>query len=209
MLLFSRVVTFTGSPRRWMSWANEVTAYANEHSDLGVALWSADFGYPLGTVAWSCATESQVALAAETAKLLADDGYFDLLEQAEDLITQPGEDLLRELVHGERNEPPPVGSVATITTATAVADRTIDAVGWAVDVAQHVTNVTGNPVSVWTNVYGQFGQITWIGVVPDLAGLEASRVAINSDADYLAKLAGTKDVFLPGSGHFAQVSRIV
>jgi hypothetical protein len=123
----------------------------------------ATYGYPLGTLAWT-ASSSPRALAAATAGLLADDGYYDLIEQAADLIDQPGEDLLRQLVHGEPGEPPPVGAVATVTTATALVDRMAEAVGWGVEIAQHVTSVTGTPVAVFTHAFGQMGGMTWIGV---------------------------------------------
>ena len=208
MLLFSRVITLTGSPRRSMSWAVEINSYVNDHCDLDVALWSGDFGYPLGTMAWSAAVESEAALAAETAKLVTDDGYFDMVDQAEDLVTEPGQDLLRELVHGEPGEPPAVGSIATITTATALVDRMVDAVGWAVDIAQHITTVTGAPLSVFTNVYGQMGEITWISARPDLASVETARATLTADADYLGRMPATKELFVPASGHFGRVTRI-
>ena len=208
MLLFSRVLTVTGSPRQALPWALGVTSYVNDHSDLDVSLWSASYGYPLGTLAWTALVESQTALAAATAALLADDGYFDLIEQAADLIDQPGEDLLRQLVHGEPGEPPPVGAVATVTTATALVDRMAEAVGWGVEIAQHVTSVTGTPVAVFTDSFGQMGGMTWIGVQPDLASAEAANAKLMADGDYLGRLAATKDLFIPGSGHAGQTTRL-
>ena len=208
MLLFSRVATPTGSPRKTVAWASGMTEYVNAHSDLDVTLWSGTFGYPVGTLAWSTIVESQVALAESTSKLLADDGYFDLIEQAEGLFTTPPQDILRELVFGEPSDPPPIGAVATITTATALVDRMADAVGWGVEIAQYVTEATAAPVAVLTNVYGQMGELAWIGVQPDLAAAEAARTKLAGDADYLARLAPTKDLFVPASGHISQVTRL-
>lgn len=209
MLLFSRVVTPTGSPRKTMAWAFGMTEYVNSHSDLDFSLWSGTFGYPVGTLAWSTTVESQVALAESTAKLLADDGYFDLIEQAQDIVLTPPHDILRELVFGEPSDPPPIGAVATITTATALVDRMADAVGWGVEIAQYVTEATGAPVAVLTNVFGQMGELAWIGVQPDLAAAEAARTKLAGDADYLARLAPTKDLFVPASGHISQATRLV
>ena len=208
MLLFSRVVTLTGSPRQAVPWAIGITEYVNANSDLDVSLWSANFGYPIGTVAWSAIVESQVALADGTAKLLVDDGYFDQLENGRDLVAQPGQDFLRELVHGQPGDPPPIGAVATITSATALVDRMADAVGWAVEIAQYVTTATDAPVSVLTNVYGQMGEITWIAVQPDLAAAEAVRLKLSGDMDYLGRMAATKELYVPASGHVADVTRI-
>jgi hypothetical protein len=106
MLLFSRALTLTGGPRRALPWALGVTSYVNDHSDLDVTLWSGTFGYPVGTLAWSALVGSQAALAASTAALVVDDGYLDLLEQAQDLISEPPEDLLGQLIHGEPGDPP-------------------------------------------------------------------------------------------------------
>lgn len=209
MMLFSRLITLTGSPRRSLPWALEVTAYVNAHSDLQVSLWSANFGYPLGTLAWSAGVESQAALAAGTANLLADNGYFDLLEKGQDFITQPGQDLLRELVHGQpAGEPPAVGSVATITTAVANAARGAEAMAWGVDIAQYLTTSVGAPVSMFSNVYGTLGEITWIAVQPDLAAADTLRAKIGADAGYMGRLAGVGDLFVPASGHVSQAVRI-
>jgi hypothetical protein len=208
MLLFSRLVTLRGSPRQTLPWATRMTEYVNERSGLEVSLWSSTFGSPLGTMAWTALVESQVALADGASKLLVDDGYFDLLEEAADLVAAPGEDSLRELIHGQPGERPPIGAVATITTAIALVDQMADAIGWSVDIAQHVTDISGTPVSVLTNVYGQMGQITWIGVQPDLAAAEAARTAINADAGYLSRIAATKELFMPGSGHVGNAVRM-
>jgi hypothetical protein len=208
MLLFSRIVTLGGSPRRSVPWAAEVTAYVNAHSTLDVACWSGTFGYPIGTMAWSTVVESQAALAAATAPLLADGGYLDLLESAADLVTTPGEDLLRELVHGTPSDPPPIGAVATITTATAVVDRMGEALGWAVDIAQYGEGVIGAPIAVFTDVFGPMGGITWISVHPDVAASDDARAKLRADPGYLERLVGTKGVYIPGSGHVSLVTRI-
>ena len=140
-----------------------------------------------------------MALAEGTAKLLVDDGYFDQLDNGRDFATQPGQDFLRELVHGEPGDPPPLGAVASITTATALVDRMAEAVGWAIEIAQHVTAATDAPVSVLTNVYGQMGEISWIGVQPDLAAADSVRLKLSGDMDYLGRLAATKDLYVPAS----------
>ncbi len=69
-----------------------------------------------------------------------------------------------------------------VTTATVVVERVADAMAWSVDMATHVEKVTGKPASVWSSVYGQMGEIGWIGVVDDCRGRDASGDAINGDA---------------------------
>lgn len=208
MLLFSRIVTLTGSPRQTVPWAAEITAYVNAHSPLQVACWSGDFGYPLGTVAWSSLVESQAGLAAGSAELLADGAYFDLVESGAALVHAPGQDTLRQIVHGAPTEPPPLGAVAVITTATAVVDRYADAIGWGVEIAQHGEQVTGAPISVLTDLYGAMGAMAWISVQPDMASAEAAGMALRGDAGYIGRLTGSKGLFIPGSGHVSRATRI-
>ena len=187
MLLFSRVVTLTGSPRRALPWAMEITSYVNAHSTLPFTCWSGSFGYPLGTMAWSAMVESQAQLAEATGGLLADEGYLDLLDAAADLVTTPGQDLLRQVVYGTPGDPPPIGAVAAITTATAVVDRMADALGWAVQIAQYVEGVIGTPVGVLTDSFGTMGGIAWIGLQPDLPAAEAAGAKMRGDAGYLGQ----------------------
>jgi hypothetical protein len=208
MLLFSRTITLSGSPRRAVPWALAMTEYVNAHVDVDVSLWSYDFGQPLGTVAWSAIIESQAAFAAATAGLLADDGYFDLIDQAADITPTPGVDRLRQLVHGEPTGPAPMGAVATLTTATAMVDRLVAAVGWSVEIAQHITEVTGAPIAVLTSSFGQMGEIAWIGVQPDLVSAAAVGEKLAADPGYVSRMPATKDLFIQGSGHTAQLTRI-
>lgn len=208
MLLFSRVVTLTGSPRKSMPWALQITEYVNAHGSLPVTCWAGNFGYPIGTVAWSAIVESEAALTAATGSLLADSGYLDLLESAVDLVSTPGHDVLRELIYGTPGDPPPVGSLATITTATAIVDRLADALGWAVEMGQFVEGVLGTPIAVLTDVFGTMGGIAWIGSQPDAASADAARAKLNANGDYFKRIAGSKDLFINGSGHISQATRI-
>jgi hypothetical protein len=208
MLLFSRAVTLRGSPRRVGAWVQEVTAHVRDTTSLEVSAWSADFGHPIGTTVWNALVDSRAALTQATAPLLADDRYLDILEKGQDLVAAPGQDALREILHGSLGEPPPVGSVANVTQATAVVDRMIDAVTWSIDMADHVEKVTDTPVSVSLNAYGQMGEITWIGVASDAAGADATDGKLRVDPGYAARMADTSALFLPGSGRVAMFTRV-
>ena len=208
MLLFSRLATLTGSPRKVVPWAVGITEYVNAHGTLPVTCWTGDFGYPIGTFAWSVWAESQAQLVANAGRLLGDNGYLDMLDAAADLFSTPGQDSLREVVYGTPGDPPPIGAVANITSATAMIEHLADAVGWAVEMAKYVEGVIGSPVGVLTDVFGTMGGVTWIGVQPDAAASDAARAKIQGDSKYLKRVAGSKDLYIPGSAHVGQVSRI-
>jgi len=52
----------------------DMTAFVIANSPLNATCWTADYGYPLGTVAWSSIVESEAALAAAFAGLGSNDG---------------------------------------------------------------------------------------------------------------------------------------
>ena len=209
MLLFSRVVTPSASPSKVMPWAADITQYVNANSTLQVSCWSGTFGYPMGTLIWSCFVESLEALSTATAALIGQNAYIERVDAAAELVTIPGQDFLRQVVYGSPSDPPPLGAIGTVTTATALVERMADAVGWGVEIAQYLEGLTGSPIGVLTDVYGQMGRITWIGVVPDAAAADAARAKVGVDPGYIGRLAATKDLFIAGSGHIGQVTRIV
>lgn len=207
MLLHSRIVTFRTSPRKLMPWALGITEYVNTRSSVPVSLWMADYGYPIGTLSWSALLESQAQLAQALEPLAGDDGYHDLLDAAAAMVDTAGQDMLREVVYGAPGEVAPVGSTAIITTATATVECLPEAIGWSIDIAQHLESLTGNGVTVLTNVFGQMGGITWISTGTLEAG-EVARAQSGADATYIGKLAATKELFISGSGHTSRFTRV-
>jgi hypothetical protein len=188
----------------------DMTAFVNANSPLNATCWMADYGYPLGTVAWSSIVESEAALATAFAGLGGHEGYMDRVEAAADMVPTPGQDTLRELVYFNPEGPATgPGAIANITTATAVVDRMADAVGWSIEIAQHVEKVTGTPVAFLTDVYGTMGGVAWISVAENAAAADEGRAKMAADADYLNKITATKDLFIPGSGRVGRLTRIV
>lgn len=209
MQLFTRLATLRGAERRSLGWAAEMTAYVNEHSDHTVTLWRADFGYPVGTVAWSTWVPSQDALARGFAQLVELDGYHELIEKGQEHITDPPQDLLRQTVHGEPGAiPPPVGSVTTVTTAVIGNGHYMEATAWGVEMAELVQEVTSLPTIFMADVYGTFGRVTWMSGAPDLAAADVAAQAINTNPDYLKRLSDVGDLFVPASGDRRFVTRI-
>lgn len=207
MHLFMRTLTLTGNPRDTMPWASSMTDYVNSVTSLNLTCWSSTFGFPVGTVIWSARIESQAQQAAATASLATDNKYFDLIEQARDMVAGPAEDRLVNVIHGTPGTPPGLGSVVQMTVATAVVDRMADAVAWSVDVAQHAESVTGYPVMVALDRFGQMGTVSWISSVPDMAAADDVQAKMAASPTYLDRLAATKGLFIPGSGHVFQAVR--
>lgn len=210
MHLFSRVATLTGGVRRPLEWATEVTAQVNSTIDLEVSLWTANFGFPVGTVSWSAMVESRQQLADETAKLMGDDDYLSMVEKGQEFATTPAEDHLRTVVHmtSEPEGAAPVGSAAEIITAAPAGGKIGEAMTWGVGMADRFASVTGADSAFMADAYGSFGQMTWISVFPDAAAVEAAAEATMADADYMAAVDGAGELFQPGSGQRGLVTRM-
>lgn len=207
MYLFSRQAVLVGPPTETMAWASEIRAHASATLGREIALWSAGFGAPAGAVGWTMRVEGLADVAAVGQQLLADDGYLGLVAKGADFFPAPAEDNLLTAVHGEVGESsPPVGSVATISTAT-MSGSVTGAITWAVEVAQLVEGITGTPVMVGTNGYGNFMQVVWISVSADAATTDANNEKVRTSAEYMEKVDGAHGLFLPGSANRAVMTR--
>lgn len=209
MKLFSRRAQLTGPPSESMAWAADIRAFAAGKLDREIALWSALFGAPLGSVLWVMRVEGIADLNAITTTLMGDEAYHGHLAKGQEFITPPGDDMLAQPIHGELGEQsPPVGAMAMVTTATIANGAYADAFAWGVDMAQYVESVTGAPTMFLSNQFGPFGGVTWVGVLPDGAAVDDANAKMIADDGYLTRLAGAKDLFIPGSGNQSLITRI-
>jgi hypothetical protein len=208
MQLFSRQMVLNAPLADSMAYAVGMAAEVSSKMGAEVALWSGGLGAPVGTVAYTMRVEGVADLAAKVAALSEDADYQAKLSQGAGHIAAPPMDSLGSPLHGDLGDPPPVGSYAVVTSAQIANGQYAEAVGWGIDVAQHVTALSGMPVMLLMQEYGPFGTLTWIGGSPDAAGVDASAAATNADADYIAKLSAAGDLFVPGSGQRMLATRI-
>jgi hypothetical protein len=209
MYLFSRAVLLAGPPAQSGAYAIDMRQYVADVTGRDIALWSAVFGAPLGSMAYAMRVSGLADLQSVSAPLLADPGYHERIAAGQQFSGGPAVDNLAQPMLGELGEEsPPVGSVATLTTATMAGGQYGKAIAWGIDVAQHVSKVSGVPTMFLVNSYGTFGDVAWIAVVPDMATADAASTAVNSDADYLAKLEDAGELFQQGSGNRMLMTRI-
>lgn len=208
MQLFTRQVMTGGPPGAAIAWAIDMAGEATAKMGTEVALWSAGFGAPIGSMAFTVRVEGIADLTTRAASLADDADYNAKLAAGDDFMLAPPTDSLASPLHGDLGDAPPVGSYAVVTNAQIANGQYAEAVGWGIDVAQHVTSLTDMPVGVMMQEYGPFGTLTFIGVSADAAGVDASAAATNGDADYIAKLSAAGDLFVPGSGQRMLAVRI-
>ncbi len=208
MQLFTRQLMTGGPEAEASTWASEMAAAASATMGTEVALWAVSFGAPVGAIAFTMRVDGIADLLAKAAPLAGDAGYQAKLAKGATIMVGAPEDSLATPLHGELGDPPPVGSMAVVTNAVVANGKYAEAVGWGIDVAQHVTSLSGMPVALLMQEYGAFGQLTWIGIGADAAAIDASATATNGDADYINKLSAAGDLFVPGSGHRTLATRM-
>ena len=201
------MLTLRGGPRKSIGWAVEMTALVNERAGIEVGLWSAAFGFPLGTVVWSARIDSRAALGEVTAKLMADDGYHSLVEKGQEFVAEPGQDTLRQLIHAESISAtsPPVGAAVTLTTATPAQGQIAKAMEWGVEITKIYA---GSSAMFLADSYGPFGQVTWISSHADLAAVDAANDALQANPEYLGSIDKAGNLFVAGSGMQGLATRI-
>lgn len=211
MFLFSRLLTLSGPPDETMAWAGDITGVVNNASDVNVTCWAALYGHPVGTVAWSAIVENRTQMSTLGAKLSVEPAYASLVSKAADWVRTPGVDHFRRPLNPAATPPagpPPLGAVAQITTAVCSAARIVDAMAWGLEIAEYTAGVSGLPVTFFSDVYGQFGGVAWIGVQPDMSAADAADERLNGDAGYLERIGKLSDLFEPGSGNVSLMTRI-
>jgi hypothetical protein len=209
MYLFSRSVMLAGPPAASGAHAVELCQYVTKVMGRDVALWSAGFGAPLGAMVYAMRVEGLADLEAAAAPLLADPGYHERLATGQQFNGGPAHDSLAQPLFGELGDAsPPVGSVATVTTATMAGGHYGAAAAWGIDIARHVSTVSGVPTMFLADSFGAFGSVAWIAVAPDMAAADAAGAAVNGDATYLSKLDEAGALFLPGSGNRVLMTRV-
>jgi len=208
MQLFTRQLMTTGPEAEAGVWAAEMAAAVSAKMGTEVSLWAAGFGAPIGAFAFTIRVDGIADLMAKAAPLADDADYLAKLAKGADLVVGPPQDSLATPLHGDLGDPPPVGAMAVVTNAVIANGQYAEAVGWGIDVAQHVTTLTGMPVGLMMQEYGTFGQLTWVGIAADAAAVDASAAATNGDAEYIKKLSAAGNLFVPGSGHRSLVTRV-
>jgi len=201
MDLFTRSVMLTGTEAANMAYATDMQAYVSDKLGQDIALWVVAFGAPRGSMTYSARVDGVAGVQAMNAQLMGDAEYMAKVAAGAALGGSAAENNLLQVLHGEVGDPPPTGSVATVTTAVIANGAYTQAVGWGVEVAQLGESITGAPIIFGMNAFGTFGQVTWISVSADAAAADAAGNAVNANAEYIDKLGAVGDLFVPGSGH--------
>lgn len=209
MHLFSRAVHLVGPPSEVGTYVTEIRDHVSKQLDQDVAVWSAGFTQPVGTMVFTARVDGIAGLMAMQEKFVGDTDYEAILAKGAGFRAGPAMDGLSEPILGDMDAgPPPVGTIVAVTSAQIAEGKYADAIAWGVEVAQHVEKVSGTPVAFLRDVFGPFGSVRWISGYPDGAAADAANAAVNGDEGYMKMLGDIAGLFVPGSGQQGMGVRI-
>jgi hypothetical protein len=209
--LFYRSARFgAGDIREQLAWATTMTEKVNQISESPVNLWMSVLSPGVNTLVWTTAVEHMHTLEASFDKLLADNGYCDLLAQAAKWQTpEPIVDGLMQYLTpvAEPQTPPAYATVVTATVAPGSFARGIE-VG--LELAQRAQQATGIATFFATSCTGTYGEVAWLADYTSIEQVEEGQQKLMADASFAAYLDATaKDAFLPGSSTQILYRRLV
>jgi hypothetical protein len=182
-----------------MEWTGEITEMGRKVTGTQIDAWSAVLSPELGTVVWSMWAESMAQIQGAGDQLAADSAYLKLVEKGADYFDGPAADGLATLVHGELNLDDNSAEYVGVATATLATGQLQTGVAAGIEIADHVTKVTGDNTLFVVNSTGIFGGVAWITPAADVTALDAGESALMADAEWLPLLDRVGGSFNPGA----------
>lgn len=208
--MLTRDAVLMGPPTQVRGWAVGVAAAFEEATGRRVGVWSSIVGGVAGHVTWSMALSGAADMMQLTAAAFDDDAYLASVEEGREFMVGPAKDTLYRPYTEADFDPDQgeAGNVAVVTTATARAGSLGEAVGWGLEAAEYVGQLTGIPTVLLGNAAGRFSRLTWMGVAEDGAAADAAQDAWASDDGYRKLVARGGDHFVDGSARTQMFARL-
>lgn len=202
MYLYSTAVrSGMANPVKVMDWALRMTQKINQISEVPTALWTSVMSPAIGSLAWTAVVSDLAVIEDTETKLAADPGYMALVDEATALMsTDPADQMLMQLVHGDRDAASIDAHYATTVRATVAPGSMRTGIELGVDLAQKVKQITGLPTSFAVGVTGDYGAVMWVSLAETIQQVQAANEALNADEDF--SKAVDKDAgkaYLPGA----------
>jgi hypothetical protein len=202
MYLYSTAVrSGIANPVKVMDWALRMTQKINQISEVPTALWTSVMSPAVGSLAWTAVVSDLAVIEDTETKLAADPGYMALVDEATALMsTDPADQMLMQLVHGDRDAASIDAHYASTVRATVAPGSMRTGIELGVDLAQKVKQITRLPTSFAVGVTGDYGAVMWVSLAETIQQVQAANEALNADEDF--SKAVDKDAakaYLPGA----------
>ena len=171
-----------------------------------VNVFTGRFGAPQGSVMWSARTESLAEMQEVTDKLMADQGYLDMLQSMNGLFMAPAEDRLSRVLTGPMDAA--TSKYYGITRAAMLNGKQAEAVEFGIKTAEYIGKSLGTQSAFTKASYGGFNDVTWLIAFDSEADVDAFDDWQMSDSGYHDIVANAGDLFVENSGHTSLIERI-
>jgi hypothetical protein len=189
------------NPVKVMDWALRMTQKINQISEVPSTLWGSVMSPAMGSLAWTAVVSDLAVIEDTEAKLAADPAYLDLIDEAATLLsTDAADQMVMQLVHGDRDAATIDAQYATTVRATIAPGSMRAGIEFGVGLAQQVKQVTGLPTSFAVNVTGDYGAVMWVSLAETIQQVQAANEALNANEDFAKAVdKGAAKTYLPGA----------
>lgn len=181
----------------------------SEASGIPFTAWLAFAGRPYGTYVLSAQHANHAAMIGSMMQTAASAAWGELASVADGVLDAPAPSYLAEViaVTGEAVEPK---QFTVVTAATMSGTDLARSMAWSVEVAEHVSKITGQSGVVATAVAGSMFRVVWISGVDAPEELDSVHGAVTADSGYIEMLAeaGSSGLFVPGSTDRVMLARM-
>jgi len=200
MYLFTRSRRIdAGDFAKGMASVHEITEHARKVTGQQIDAWGAVMSPEIGTVVWTLWAEEMAQIIQAGDALVGDAGFMKLVEKSDDHYDGPYVDGVATLVHGELNLEDNSFEHVGVATPTLATGHLQTGVAAGIEIADHVTKVTGDNTLFMVNTTGLFGGVAWITPNANAAALDAGEAALMADAEWLPLLDRVGSAFNPGA----------
>ena len=177
----------------------EITDHARKVTGQQIDAWGAVMSPEIGTVVWTLWAEGMAQIVQAGDALTADEGFMKLVEKSDDYFDGPYVDGIATLVHGDLNLDDNTAEYVGVATATLATGQLQAGLAAGIEIADHVTKVTGDNTLFLVNSTGPFGGVAWITPNADIAAVDAGEAALMASAEWLPLLDRVGSAFNPGA----------
>ncbi len=185
--------------------AKALAAQVTEVTGVNINLYRVVFGFPVGTVLFSCRLESQAALGDVFAKLFVNPGYTQAVQDASNVFEGSATDALTSVVSSSLTAPKPI---VWATQATIANGKFAEAMALGVEIQGFVSGLSGLPTAFCSDTYGPYGQVRWLTSADTMADMDHVGEVLSTSAQFATMLDRAGECFLPGSGMNALIQKI-
>ena len=199
MEMFARDMVLTGPPMQVRAWAIGIAEAYGEATGRTPEVWASVVGGTAGHHSWTMPVDGSADVLALGMAAFADEVYLQRIEEGREFFTGPPRDTLYRPLNGTDYRESEPGQVCSVTTAVAEAGSLGHAVGWGLEVAAHLTTLTGEPIAFMGNGAGSFSRLTWLSVLDSARRADEVRRTIDADDEYLKLISRGGQFFVDGS----------